>query len=175
MSAIVIRVIQGIDPVNNVNFVQISGDPTSGLGCPMGVGSVALRTDGLDPNSPAGTLYVKNQAADTGWTDLYPAQAIVGAAVNSGAAVALDFNTGTVQQVTLTGATPVITLQNFLPGRRYVLELTQDGQGSRVPSFSPALKGTVPSWTATAGKRDLCFLYADALGNLVVEYGVLNL
>lgn len=169
------RNVIGIDPVNDVYQIQITGDPTTGAGCVAGVGSIALRTDSPGAG-PGGNVYVKTGAAATAWTliqaGVTPSNAT---SQNSSTAVTVDFSTGDTQQITLNGVTPVITLTNFVAGRRYTLELLQDGTGSRIPSYSPALKGTAVTLTTTAGKRDIIRLYADTLGNLVIEGSVLNL
>jgi hypothetical protein len=63
MTAIRLRNLTGIDPVNDAYQIQISGDPTTGNGCVAGIGTIATRID-----SPGwGNTYVKTGAAATAW------------------------------------------------------------------------------------------------------------
>jgi hypothetical protein len=85
---------------------------------------------------------------------------------NSGAALTVDFTTGQYHLVTLTGATPVITLTP--PGNDCVtqLRLAQDATGSRVPTFSPALK-----WdTRTSAADKLLTTTASAVDLLIIRW-----
>lgn len=61
---------------------------------------------------------------------------------NSGASKAIDLSTGTVFTVLLNNATPTITFSNPQAGCAYAIVFTQDGTGSRVPSFA----GTTVIW-----------------------------
>jgi hypothetical protein len=80
---------------------------------------------------------------------------------NSGTALTLDFNNGNCQLVTLTGNI-TFTFSNPQPGARYLLELKQDGTGSRTVTWPAAVKwsgGVAPTLTTTAGQTDIICLY----------------
>jgi hypothetical protein len=63
---------------------------------------------------------------------------------NSGASQTVDLSTGTTFTYTLNNATPAFTISNPQKGCSYAFAFTQDGSGSRVPSFS----GTTIIWGA---------------------------
>jgi hypothetical protein len=82
------------------------------------------------------------------------------AAGNTGTALTLDWNNGDAQTCTATGNV-VFTLNNPVLGRTYVVEITQDGTGSRTYTWPAAVKwpsGTAPTGSGI-GKVDLITLY----------------
>lgn len=81
-------------------------------------------------------------------------------ALTDASTVAVDWNNGNVQRVTL-GGNRAVTFTNPLPGGRYLLELTQDVTGSRTITW-PTIKwqgGTAPALTTAPGKTDIIALY----------------
>lgn len=84
---------------------------------------------------------------------------------NSNAAIALDWNRGPSQTVTLNSPTPVIDLVTSLPrgeSARMTLRVQQDGTGNRVPTFTPHVY--------TAGGTPLVFSTAPSAYDLVDLY-----
>lgn len=82
--------------------------------------------------------------------------------LTDGATIALDWNNGNVQSVTL-GGNRTFTFANPLSGGRYLIELIQDATGSRTITW-PTIKwrgGTPPTLTTTATKTDLITLIYD--------------
>jgi len=92
---------------------------------------------------------------------------------SSGTAVTIPaVTTATINRVTLTGNC-TLTFPAPLAGTSFVLELIQDGTGSRTVAWPSTVKwasGAAPTLSATAGYRDLTtFLCADGatwFGNL---------
>lgn len=83
-------------------------------------------------------------------------------ALTDGATIAVDWNNSLIQAVTLAGSRTV-TFANPKAGARYLIELTQDGTGSRTITW-PTIRwegGAAPTLTTTAGKTDLIFVYYD--------------
>lgn len=90
-------------------------------------------------------------------------------ALTDGATIALDWDNGNVQSVTL-GGNRTFTFANPKDGGRYVIVLTQDGTGSRTVTW-PTIKwqgGSAPTLTTTAAKKDIITIFYDGtdyLGN----------
>lgn len=83
-------------------------------------------------------------------------------ALTDGATIAVNWNNGNVQAVTL-GGNRTFTFSNPISGGRYLIVLKQDGTGSRTVTW-PTIKwqgGTAPTLTTTAGKVDLITLIWD--------------
>lgn len=82
---------------------------------------------------------------------------------NVSANITLDFNSGNYQRMVLTGTGFTITLSNPKAGSIYVVEIKQDGTGSRTFSWGGSIlwvNGTTPTPTSTANKTDTyTFLY----------------
>ncbi len=81
---------------------------------------------------------------------------------DGGATPAINWNSGNAQRFRLTAnATPTFT--NPVKGAFYVLELQQDGTGSRTVTWSGATivwpDGVTPTLTTTANRKDLIGLY----------------
>lgn len=99
------------------------------------------------------------------------------AAGNSGTALTIDWNSGAMQTVTLTGnctftfTAPSVDTNNWV---RLVLVLAQDGTGSRTVTWPSSVKwpaGTAPTLTTTASKADIITL----LYNGTVYFGASSL
>ena len=90
---------------------------------------------------------------------------------NQGAGFSVDFSAGLAQRCTLT-ASLLLTLTNGIAGAVHTLELVQDAGGSKVPTFSPALLGTVPTWSTVGTRRDLVFLYHDGTNYSVIASAI---
>jgi len=83
-------------------------------------------------------------------------------ALTDGATIALSWNNGNVQSVTL-GGNRTFTFANPVAGGRYLIVLKQDATGSRTVTW-PTVKwrgGTAPTLTTTANKYDLITLIYD--------------
>lgn len=80
-------------------------------------------------------------------------------ALTDGSTIALDWNNGTIQTVTL-GGNRTFTFANPVAGQKYQIFLKQDGTGSRTvtwPTISWA-GGSAPTLTTTANKTDIITL-----------------
>lgn len=95
---------------------------------------------------------------------------------NSGTAKTIDFIGAAFgsHKITLTAATPTLTLANGVAGCTYTIEVVQDATGLRIPSFSPSLLGAVITFSVGANKRDLVRLYFDGTSYVVLST-VLNI
>lgn len=83
-------------------------------------------------------------------------------ALTDGGTIALDWNNGLVQAVTL-GGNRTFTFSNPIAPGRYLIVLKQDATGSRTITW-PTVKwrgGTAPTLTTTANKYDLITLIYD--------------
>lgn len=94
--------------------------------------------------------------------------------LTDGATIALDWNNGNVQEVTL-GGNRTFTFANPIAGSRYVIIVVQDATGSRTITW-PTIKwtgGSTPALTTTAGKKDIFTLIYDGtdyLGASVLNF-----
>lgn len=82
---------------------------------------------------------------------------------NSGTSLAVDFDEGNVQTVTLTGNV-TLSFSNTKSGAAYTLILKQDATGSRTVTWPAAVKwpsGTAPTITVTANAVDIVTLVFD--------------
>lgn len=86
---------------------------------------------------------------------------------NSGAAKTIDISVAQFQRITLTSNAVTITIGTWGPSGTVlpmVLEVVQDGTGSRVPTFAGAAfkftVGTAPTWSTAAGKKDVICIYS---------------
>jgi len=82
--------------------------------------------------------------------------------LTDGATIALDWNNGNVQKVTL-GGNRTFTFANPKTGGRYLIVLKQDATGSRTITW-PTIKwqgGSAPTLTTTANKVDLITIIYD--------------
>jgi len=83
-------------------------------------------------------------------------------ALTDGATVAVDWNNGNIQSITL-GGNRTFTFANGLDGARYTLIIKQDATGSRTITWPATVRwpgGTAPVLTTTANKTDYVgFIY----------------
>ncbi len=80
---------------------------------------------------------------------------------NSGTTLTLNFSNGGAQFVTLTNNC-TLTFSNPAIGGRYIIELLQDGTGSRLVTWPSTVKwpgGVAPTLTTTASRTDIITLY----------------
>lgn len=74
---------------------------------------------------------------------------------NSGTSIALDWNNGPIQKITLTG-NATVTFSNAVSGSSYTLILTQDGTGGRTVSLTGWDFGdNAPSYNTSASKKNV--------------------
>jgi hypothetical protein len=84
-------------------------------------------------------------------------------ALTDTATIAIDWNSGNTQTVTLAG-NRTFTFANPIAGARYTLFLKQDAAGGRTASFPAGIlwqNGTAPVLTSAAGKTDIITIYYD--------------
>ena len=78
-------------------------------------------------------------------------------AATDGATITFDLSASNIQTVTL-GGNRTLALSNVSTGQVFMLELTQDGTGSRTVTWFSTIKwasgGTAPTLTTTANKKD---------------------
>lgn len=96
-------------------------------------------------------------------------------AASTGALTLPDVTVATLHRVTLT-ANCTLAFPAAGAGKSFLLELAQDGTGSRTAAWPASVKwagGTAPTLTATAGKGDLFSFYcldgANWLGAIVAQ------
>lgn len=73
-----------------------------------------------------------------------------------GATVTFDLSAGAIQGVTL-GGNRTLALSNATVGQAFIINLTQDGTGSRTVTWFSTIRwvdGVAPTLTTTASKRD---------------------
>lgn len=83
-------------------------------------------------------------------------------ALTDGGTIALNWNNGNDQSVTIAG-NRTFTFANPIDGGRYLIKLKQDATGSRTITW-PTITwkgGTAPTLTTTANKTDFIYLYYD--------------
>ncbi len=95
--------------------------------------------------------------------------------LTDGATIAIDWNNGATQTVTLGATGRLVTMANPVAGQVYRLIIVQDATGSRTITTWPTIKwagGAAPTLTTTAGKTDIITLlysggayYADCNKN----------
>lgn len=95
--------------------------------------------------------------------------------LTDGATIAVDWNNGDTQYVTIAATGRTLTFANPREGRIYRLVVIQDGSGSRTITTWPTIKwagGSAPTLTTTASRADIVTLlycnsvyYADCSKN----------
>jgi hypothetical protein len=85
--------------------------------------------------------------------------------LTDGATIAIDWNNGQTQYVTLGATGRTVTFANPIAGQVYRIIVIQDGTGSRTITTWPTIKwagGSAPALTTTGGKADIVtLLYAN--------------
>lgn len=110
---------------------------------------------GLSATSAAGSYVIVNAAT----TGQYSSSNF---GLTDGATIALDWNNGNVQSVTL-GGNRTFTFANPISGGRYLIKVKQDGTGTRTLTW-PTITwrgGSAPTLTTTINKTDLITLIYD--------------
>lgn len=124
-------------------------------------------TGGTSPTVTATIARGLVQGQDRLTNDAYPMTAAV-TSVNSSTAVTLtDPAVTPIQIVTLNGVTPAITMPTARAGQRLTLVLTQDGTGSRIPTYVGTVKwigGSAPTLTTTAAHTDILQFVSTVAG-----------
>lgn len=95
---------------------------------------------------------------------------------SSGTSKTVDWNSGNVQYVTLTGNV-TFTFSNPVSGGRYVLILKQDAIGSRTATWPASVLwsgGTAPTLTTTASKVDIITFVYEGVNSKYYGGSVLN-
>lgn len=138
------------DVASAVNYLLLTNSATGN--------KPILEPAGTDAN--VGLLIRAKGAAGVEFGKQYVAQRV--AAGNSSTAITIDWNSGNVQSVTMTGNC-TFTLSNPISGGRYVLLLTQDATGARTLTWPASVKwsgGSAPVGSA-ATKVDVISLIWD--------------
>lgn len=77
----------------------------------------------------------------------------------------IDWSTGNLQELTLTGTGVTVVFANALPGQNCKLIVKQDATGSRtITTWPTAIRwagGAAPTLTTAANKADLCVFEFD--------------
>jgi hypothetical protein len=137
----------------------------AGTATGTGTSSVVIQTaaagsTGTADNAPATRVTVTG--ANTRFQHQYYANRYDNG--TSGGSKTIDLNNGNAQSVTLTGLNVTLTITNAQAGGRYLLELVQDGVGSRVVIWPANVRwsgGVAPTLTTTATYRDIITFYSD--------------
>ena len=123
------------------SVVKLTGDQT--------VGGVKTFSDGIKTDT------INEETANAGVTFKKTIQTINTA--TDGATVTFDLAKGGIQRVTL-GGNRVLALSNVSVGQCFVIDLIQDGTGSRTVTWFDTIKwqdgGTAPTLSTGAGKID---------------------
>lgn len=88
-------------------------------------------------------------------------------AATDSATITFDMSLGNTQSVTM-GGNRTLALSNVKVGQVFMLRLTQDGTGTRVPTWFTTIKwagGTAPTLTTTASKTDVLGFICTSTGN----------
>jgi hypothetical protein len=156
---------QAADPIpgaacTTANSFMLSGAPENSgivylMTCQGGVWVRVLETStggnvGIKQATPQAALDVNGQMLSRRY------------ALTDAATVAVDWNNGNVQSVTLVG-NRTFTFANGQDGARYVLIIKQDATGSRTVTWPASVRwatGAAPTLTTTASKTDyVSFVY----------------
>lgn len=84
-----------------------------------------------------------------------------------GATITFDMSLGNLQSVTM-GGNRTLALSNVKVGQVFMLRLSQDGTGTRVPTWFTTIKwagGVAPTLTTTASKTDVLGFICTSAGN----------
>lgn len=136
--------------VSNANSFGIYQSSTTPKNVFAGKTTFGTTTAGSEVVNITGNLIVAGQYNSTKF------------ALTDGATIALDWNNGNVQSVTIAG-NRTFTFANPKTGGKYLIVLKQDATGSRTITW-PTIKwrgGTAPTLTTTAAKTDLITLVYD--------------
>ena len=160
------KIITSLSDTNGNSFIDIT--PTSSAVNRIGVtnaatgGAPSIKAVGTDTNielqvGAKGTGLVKHISATY--------QGIVTA--TDGATVTFNCSLGNLQQVTL-GGNRTLALSNVGVGQVFMLRLTQDATGTRVPTWFSTIKwagGSAPTLTTAANKTDIFGFICTSAGN----------
>ncbi len=150
-------------------------------GAPNGPYEIGIGTYNLSTNTLTRTQVLRSSNANaavvfpTGTTNVYltePSHVLWNKgcfnAGNSGSAITIDWSNGPYQMVTLTASAVTISFVNTSLCPHGVLELYQDGTGSRVPTISGASyrSGSPPTWSTAAGAHDTLDIHNNAVTGL---------
>jgi len=104
-----------------------------------------------------GSVFIYGQAAIS--EGMGPVQT-----AGTGGTIAIDWSTGNLQEILLTGTGITVTFTGALPGQTCELLVKQDATGSRTITTWPTIKwagGSAPTLTTTANKSDMIVLKYD--------------
>lgn len=147
----------------NIGTIQVQGTPGTPTGITLGTLRYASTASTVLDSTLAGFgVDFRLIKAIPPWTPLAPTVENVNVVAASGSAVTLpDVTTATMHRITLTAATPAITLPAPGAGKSFTVELVQDATGGRAPTWvtpSGAIRwpgGTAPTITAAANAIDV--------------------
>lgn len=115
-------------------------------------GALTVATGGITVTAGGLTVTAGNFIMSGG-----QAKAVRNDAGDSGTSKTLDFNTGNVQKVRMTGSC-TFTFSNPQVGAGYIVELLQDATGNRFATWPSTVKwdgGATPVLTTTANRKDV--------------------
>ncbi len=141
----------GIDiPTSNSKMIGINQTGSSTINYFVGSTAFGSTTSPAEKIDVTGNMKVTGQYYSSAYT------------LTDGATIALNWNNGNFQQVTL-GGNRTFTFSNPKAGGRYLIVIKQDATGSRTVTW-PTIKwkgGTTPTLTTTANKKDLITIVYD--------------
>ncbi len=159
----------GTGAITMTGALGVTGAAT--ISTTLGVTGVATftatpKTDHIAENTTSHGVSIDNKL-----TVKSTVQTIVTA--TDGSTVTFDMSLGNIQQVTLAG-NRTLALSNVSVGQCFIINLIQDGTGSRTTTFWSTIKwdnGTTPTLTTTASKTDtvgfICVSTGNYLGYIV--------
>lgn len=131
--------------------VTVTGNSTI-TGTLGGLTGLTVASGGLTVTAGGATITDGNLALNSGQANLTRFDA-----GDSGTSLTINFNDGNVQRVRLTGNC-TFTFTNPVVGASYVLEVLQDGTGSRLATWPATVKwdrNTAPVLTTTINQKDV--------------------
>ncbi len=142
------------------NLILAGGVSTGAGSASILIQPVAAGASGSGDNAPATKVTIASNS--TQFQHQYYANRFDNGTCSSGTAT-VDFNRGNTQAITL-GANCTFTFTNAQLGARYLVEIIQDGTGSRTATWPANVRfsgGGSPTLTTTAGYKDILTLYYD--------------
>jgi len=118
------------------------------LGTTGGTSVLKNFTAGLFVASTAGTETLTNKTLIQKVTPYTP---------DAAATATLDLTTGNIHSITMPAGNITIAISNEAVGQCFIIEITQDGGGSRTVTWFTTIRwagGSAPTLTTTASKRD---------------------
>lgn len=156
----------GITVTGNSTITGTLGGLT---GLTVDSGGATITAGGLTVTAGGATITDGNFALNSGQANLTRADS-----GDTGTAKTIDWNDGNIQKVRMTGNC-TFTFSNPVTGGSYMLELLQDGTGSRTATWPATVKwegGSAPTLTTTASRKDVVVFVWNGTNYLGILFGL---